>query len=410
MKYTNIFEKFICIFNIVKDQWIYLAFLGVILLLLLIANFKKKSKKVCFIMSLLSYIGLVSYIIINYSKQIGVLFDSLMDNLFLNIYFPSVYVYLFILLVIDITTFVVLMNRRGSSIYKWIHSIFFFAIHFILVLILENISVNKIDVFSKASLFSSKDLIMLLEFSVNIFILWIISLVFVYFTNLVTEKVSLSSVLKHKEKEKLYEPVQMNVLTADADVNFNHDNSNVGLENQENTLVSSITTNVEPDSVSNMDSNVSLDTVDVMQTSDVLATDVSSESVDQNVSSVVLTDSNVDVIPNDTTLSDNNNVIAFETHEYVPHQQEFVIPEIVSDSHVDDDNHYDIFEKPEVVSETDCYTLNDYRLFNQMLKDIKEYSQNNTVTIDKNMEYRLITKYSTETYHMFKKMLKIYSN
>ena len=58
MKYTNIFEKFICIFNIVKDQWIYLAFLGVILLLLLIANFKKKSKKVCFIMSLLSYIGL----------------------------------------------------------------------------------------------------------------------------------------------------------------------------------------------------------------------------------------------------------------------------------------------------------------------------------------------------------------
>ena len=56
------------------------------------------------------------------------------------------------------------------------------------------------------------------------------------------------------------------------------------------------------------------------------------------------------------------------------------------------------------------YTLNDYRIFNKMLKDIKEHNGNNSVTIDKMMEYRLITKYSNEAYDMFKTMLKIYSN
>lgn len=45
-----------------------------------------------------------------------------------------------------------------------------------------------------------------------------------------------------------------------------------------------------------------------------------------------------------------------------------------------------------------------------MLKDIREHNHNNSITIDKNLEYRLITKYSTETYDLFKRMLKNYSN
>ena len=45
-----------------------------------------------------------------------------------------------------------------------------------------------------------------------------------------------------------------------------------------------------------------------------------------------------------------------------------------------------------------------------MLKDIREHNQSNSITIDKNLEYRLITKYSSATYDMFKTMLKIYSN
>ena len=61
-------------------------------------------------------------------------------------------------------------------------------------------------------------------------------------------------------------------------------------------------------------------------------------------------------------------------------------------------------------SEKITYSLNDYRIFNKMLKDIKEHNQSNTIQIDKMLEYRLITKYSSETYDMFKRMLKNYSN
>ena len=64
MKYTNIFEKLNCVFNIVKDNWIYLAFLGFVALLLLLTSLKKIKRKTCFMTSLVSYIALLTYIIV----------------------------------------------------------------------------------------------------------------------------------------------------------------------------------------------------------------------------------------------------------------------------------------------------------------------------------------------------------
>jgi hypothetical protein len=88
-------------------------------------------------------------------------------------------------------------------------------------------------------------------------------------------------------------------------------------------------------------------------------------------------------------------------------------PEVIQEDEpvITNENRNYVSEVEEVKEdETSNYTLNDYRLFNQMLMDIKKHNQNNTVTIDKKLEYRLITKYSFETYDMFKKMLKIYSH
>ena len=127
-----------------------------------------------------------------------------------------------------------------------------------------------------------------------------------------------------------------------------------------------------------------------------------------------------DQIITPVTLINNSNVINDEDGKYsledlTPPVQEKVIPNVVSTGDVFNNIlnntlpyiHNEV--KEEVVS-TNNYTLNDYRLFNKILKEIKEHNNNNTVTINKDLEYRLITKYSTETYNMFKDMLKIYSN
>ena len=106
-----------------------------------------------------------------------------------------------------------------------------------------------------------------------------------------------------------------------------------------------------------------------------------------------------------------------------PYKEVKPITTMINKSIIEDDNSTlnDLFSsiigdnKQEVIEieeekETNNYTLNDYRIFNKMLKDIKEYNNSNRIVLDKNLEYRLITKYSNETYESFKKMLKVYSN
>ena len=62
--------------------------------------------------------------------------------------------------------------------------------------------------------------------------------------------------------------------------------------------------------------------------------------------------------------------------------------------------------------ETDknSYTLNDYRIFNKILKDIRENNNSNVISIDRSLELKLLMKYSAEEYSLFKGMLKNYSN
>ena len=52
-------------------------------------------------------------------------------------------------------------------------------INFVLTIILEMIAKNNIDIFSKESLFSNTSLVTLLEFSMSLFILWLIIMIVV---------------------------------------------------------------------------------------------------------------------------------------------------------------------------------------------------------------------------------------
>ena len=160
MKYTNIFEKLTCVFNIVKDNWSCLAFLCFVGFFLILLGRKKITKKVCFISVLMTYFAFLGYNIFTYNKELAIVGDNLANNLFTNIYFPSTYTYLFVLIVMDVVTITSLLSKKGSNVYKWIHGIFFFMIQFVFVLILELLSKNKIYIFYKTSLFSNKYLVM----------------------------------------------------------------------------------------------------------------------------------------------------------------------------------------------------------------------------------------------------------
>ena len=446
MKYTNIFEKLICLFNIAKSNWISLVFLAFVAFFLIILKFKKITKKQCFTFVLISYLCFLVSIIITYNKQLGIIGDNLVNNLFKNIYFPSTYTYLFVLIVVDITTLVALLNKRCSTIYKWLHGIIFFLIQFILAFILELLSKNKIDIFSKTSLFSNKNLVMMLELSMNIFIIWLIAIIFIYLTNLITEKVTLLEQETPKEDSNLVNMNNFEVDITPTDLEEKtpsvprtipeiatyeevvpQENTRIWMQNDTNNIIQQTNFNTKEnigitlnnqisESINNnieIETPANINTIETNTTENITTVEpMTKEEVLNNLSEKIIT-------PNTLIMNDQNNTSyneelnaknIFTLSDLIPKNQETIIPQPLSTNNIilDEITNDEIPQKEK--EETNTYTLNDYRLFNKMLKEIKEHNENNTVTIDKDLEYRLITKYSTETYDMFKKMLKIYSN
>ena len=407
MKYTSIFEKLFSLISIINTSWINLIFLGIIILATFLFLKKKISKKTCFILSTISTIILISYIIFNNGKVLGNVFDSIMDDLFTNIYFPSTYAYLFVYFFMNISILGSLINIKHKSTYKTIHGVFFIIINFLFALVLEFIANNKIDIFKKTSLFSNKNLIILLELSIMVFVFWLLSLGLVYLSTVISDRILLKQEKKKLQKEDQTE----NQNTLEATISIPEE---VGEKNT-STVPAMNTSLIENNENLNTDTTPSYHFIPTMP----------NHSMNQQT-----TESIKDTIPPfmtsykthefETPVKNRNEEQenSFDLSSFIPKKQERQIVTPVSNRNtvldqILNNNLPYIQEDPEQMkleNEKNTYTLNDYRIFNKMLKDIKEHNQNNSITIDKNLEYRLITKYSTETYDLFKRMLKNYSN
>ena len=407
MKYTSIFEKLFSLISIINTTWINLVFLGIIVLSIIFYSRKKVSKKTCFILSTISTFLLIGYVIFNNSSSLAPVFDSIMDDLFTNIYFPSTYAYLFVYFFMNISILGSLINIKHKSTYKTIHGVFFIIINFLFALILEFIASNKIDIFKKTSLFSNKNLIILLELSIMVFVFWLLTLGLVYLSTVISDRI----ILKQEKKELEKDAHLKNVNVLEATVAIPEE---VGEKNT--SSVPAMNTNlIENNENLNTDTTPSYHFIPTMP----------NHSMNQQT-----TESIKDTIPpfmtsypthEFATPVNNRNDIqenSFDLSSFIPKKPErqIITPmnnnNTVLEQILNNSLPY-IQENPEQIKleeEKNTYTLNDYRIFNKMLKDIREHNHNNSITIDKNLEYRLITKYSTETYDLFKRMLKNYSN
>lgn len=190
MTYLSILEKMKILFNTLLDFKIILIFTGLLIFLtflyiIKILNSKRYTK--CIILSLI--ISLLISILDN-QKALSSTFDDFTTIFFRNIYFPSVYVYISIIVIILISTIVALLNNNTKKVYKVINSSAFILNSILFILILNIIAKNKIDVFSINSLYTNTSLVVALEISTGLFLIWVGLLLIAYTTNCIIERMT----------------------------------------------------------------------------------------------------------------------------------------------------------------------------------------------------------------------------
>ena len=454
MKYTGILEKLECIFKLIGNSIIYPIFLAFISILIILLITKKLKNKKCLFLIIISYIILFTTVIINNSQNLIKVFDNISTNLFTNIYFPSAYTYFFSLIIIDIITIKSILNFKEEKVYKITNSIYFFTIQFIFALIMELVGKNNIDIFTKKSLFSNKILVILLESSINVFILWLVSLLIIYITNKIVEIINIRAnnlelapaqiidINNDEEINKIPTTTISNDLVIENTPDINIKDEEViepipAYNNNEiNTPVTQFIDNINTSPMNiNTTYNDSTINNDILSNStknipvydEIYNNNEINTPVTQFIDNINTNPMNIDITYEDSITDNNilfNNTIddTFSLNDLIFSKQNTITEENNEvKNHISSDELLDqllnnglpiIHEKEEIEhkEKKEDYTLNDYRIFNKILKDIRETNNSNVISINKELELKLMNKYTEDEYNLFKMMLKEYSN
>ena len=455
MSYLSIVEKFKILFDMILDVKFIFIFLGVLVIATFLYLIKKlDNRKYIMIITLSLLLILGIDIVINY-KELAEVFDNFMTIFFSNIYFPSVYVYVGTLLIVAIAFITSMFNKMLNKIYKIINGITFVMNNILLVIILNIIAKNKIDVFTPNELYTNINLVAVLEISIGLFVLWVLSLIVVYTTSVICDRIG------NKKREFVTCDINSdvagiditkdtssynNVLTPVEAVSEVKEPSIVTYEIESNNVepevieeVSNVDTNVGTDDVKENNSNVvtfddilngripvnyyenvlSVDEHDIVNPQEVFENKYKEYKEKSNIESFqdIVNDANEDkvVIIKNNKAKDNLRINTV-TLDSLEDKNDIVDTMVTSESSGNENisevtNELDNTGKIDVVTSNeeirkDSYSLDDYKKFIAMLGELKDFTNSNNVSIDDAVTISLINNYSIDDCLKFKEILE----
>lgn len=455
MSYLSIVEKFKILFDMILDFKFIFIFLGVLVIATFLYLIKKiDNRKYIMIITLSLLLILGIDIVINY-KELAEVFDNFMTIFFSNIYFPSVYVYVGTLLIVAIAFITSMFNKMLNKIYKIINGITFVMNNILLAIILNIIAKNKIDVFTPNELYTNINLVAVLEISIGLFVLWILSLIVVYTTSVICDRIGnkrrefvtcdINSDVEGIDITKDV-PSYNNVLTPVDAVSEVKEPSIVTYEIESNNVepevieeVSNVDTNVGTDDVKENNSNVvtfddilngripvnyyenvlSVDEHDIVNPQEVFENKYKEYKEKSNIESFqdIVNDANEDkvVIIKNNKAKDNLRINTV-TLDSLEDKNDTVDTMVTSESSGNENisevtNELDNTGKIDVVTSNeeirkDSYSLDDYKKFIAMLGELKDFTNSNNVSIDDAVTISLINNYSIDDCLKFKEILE----
>lgn len=136
-----------------------------------------KTKKVSRISCIAIYGSIIIVTLIFYREQLFSLFDYMMNNFFIAVYFPNLAIYFAAVVTTNIILWISIFNRKVTKWIRTINTLVFCMIHYLLVLIINVITTNKLNIFEQTSIYENQEAQALIELSSSIFIIWILFLI-----------------------------------------------------------------------------------------------------------------------------------------------------------------------------------------------------------------------------------------
>lgn len=431
MKYLSLLEKLKVLLDMLLSFKFILIFVIIMLILTILYLFKKISnKKYISFMSLSIIITLIISIIKNY-EILSNTFDNFTTIFFSGIYFPSIYVYIGILLIVSLVFITSMLSSKKIKIYKIINSVMFILNNIFFIIILNVIAKNNIDVFSISSLYTNNSLVAILELNIILFVLWIAVLTIIYITNTICDKISLKQ--ETKEVAPVLEPINESVI--DKIEEIVPDETIIPNTIEENTTIEPVTNTIKEEKitfndilnglipVTYYDNEINNTNYNISNPQEIyeknynnlkLELEKETTKVLEDIQTIKkIPEVKVNIIKENNTIENRINTIKVETIEDKTQKikEENMKKNLISNTIslndlIKEDKEIKIVDKVITTINNSDYTLNDYKKIVEMLKKIKNNSNNNNISIDDAVTMSLINNYSIDDCVKFKEILE----
>lgn len=174
--------------------------LGIIFTLAMIINIKK-NKKIGKTLYIIGWIFIISFIIIRYNSYLSKIFDNLINQIFMQIFFPNLATYVILIIITNII-FLISINRKNiKNLTKVINSIFFIVIMIMMVYTLEQIISNNINIYSTEEVYTNQNVLVLIESTTILFTIWTIILISKFIISKLIKKSDEKIIEEYQEKQ-----------------------------------------------------------------------------------------------------------------------------------------------------------------------------------------------------------------
>ena len=412
MEYLNILDKMGLLWKLVSNNYLFIAILAISMTFFIINRLKLINNKKMGLIITLSFVLGFTIILFYNSNSLFKMFDNIFNMIFRNIYFPSLYVYIAIILITNIILILSIVSTNMSKLYKNINKGMAFAINFLLLILINTVGSNDIDILSSNSMYTNNYFVTLIELTTSVFILWMLVLLIISIINsilLIIENKKMGS--EAVEMNDICDVNKLEVSINEQDINKNLEVHPLYKDSKVVTSVIDVKDKLIDDTSSNVISNNDVD-------KKVLKVENINNSINFN-DFVKKENVRLDSLRNDDS-NNGLNVLMNMKPVIVSDRKEKVI-----DKKIDENNYIPEFnklvEKQEekkldlgVIMNSKAseniehkYTKEDYKLFYDMLNQVKADNDGKSIiTMDDALSVNLLNKFSIRQYNLYKKMLE----
>ena len=162
---------------IMSNSYTFIIFISFIIIAILLLNTKKLDRDMLIKSCIGIYILIFICTIFEYHQEFYGIIDYLINNVFFNLLFPSIATYAVTIVISNIIIVKSIFDKKTKKMVRKINTVVYCFLSLILFLVLNFIQANNIDVYSSAAVYTNKELFVLIELNMGIFLIWIIGLI-----------------------------------------------------------------------------------------------------------------------------------------------------------------------------------------------------------------------------------------